>query len=101
MLRADFIHVCVGILQNVVMITEAAASKKAQTIQTIDSLKNTYLGELKSLTDDNFVTVIFLEEGFSPLTQTLLESKTVILLKNAKRQMSGNLEIYLDVVISE
>jgi hypothetical protein len=36
-------------------------------------MKNVYIGELKSLEDENEITILFIEEGFSLMTNTLLE----------------------------
>ena len=68
---------------------------------TLDSLKNVYAGELKSLTDDNTVTVIMIEEGFSHLTQSLLDPNLVVLFRGVKRVLSNNLEIYIEATILE
>jgi hypothetical protein len=68
---------------------------------TLDSLKNVYAGELKSLVDDNTVTVIMIEEGFSHLTQQLLDPNLVVLFRGVKRVLSNNLEIYIEATILE
>ncbi len=57
-LKYEYVEGVVGILRNCV-----------PNQMTLDSLKNVYAGELKSLVDDNTVTVVMIEEGFSHLTQ--------------------------------
>jgi hypothetical protein len=51
--------------------------------------------------DDNTVTIILIEEGFSPLTQQLLDPNLVVLFMGVKRVLSNNLEIYIETKINE
>ena len=66
--------------------------------KSIHSLTNHYIGELQSLTDQNSVTVIFIENGFQDITSSLLSSYLVVSIRG-KRYFSSNLEIFLQVEI--
>jgi len=68
----------------------------------LNKLQNKYIGELHSTSDENNVTIILIEDGFSPLTSLLLSATShyIIVIQQAKRCLSSNFETYLQVHIS-
>lgn len=59
----------VGILRNVEIISQGLSDSVMQIgrVASLDTLRNVYMGELKSLNDENVVTVILIEEGYQPI----------------------------------
>ena len=64
---------------------------------------NKYIGEIHSTHDDNHMPIILTEDGFSPLTSLLLSTSNhyIIVIQQAKRYLSSNLELYLEIKISQ
>lgn len=52
--------------------------------------------------DENNLPIILIEDGFSPLTSLLLSTSNhyIIVIQQAYRKISSNLEIYLEIKIS-
>ncbi|CDW80496.1 UNKNOWN [Stylonychia lemnae] len=101
-LKADQIPTICGVLQNLKLISESYEDlPDAQTKNKLDHLRHTYSGELLSILDENIITIILIEEGFSNITQNLLIGPTIVVLHYPKRQLSSNLEIYLETKINE
>ena len=69
---------------------------------SLTNLQNKYIGEIHSTCDENMIPVILIEEGFSPLTSLLLSTSNhyIIVIQEARRMISSNMEVYLQVKIS-
>jgi hypothetical protein len=98
-LKSDYVSV-VGNLVNLMVASESDQKYYEKNSKKFDYLKNAYIGEVKSLTDDNLIPILLIEEEFCALTSILLSSSYVVIIKNARRVLSNNLEIYLETVIT-
>ena len=98
----DYINV-VGILKNVQHINvNFRDNRKTDEAVSLNKLQNKYIGELHSTSDENHLPIVLIEDGFSPLTSLLLSTDNhyIIVIQQAKRILSSNLELYVQIPIS-
>lgn len=66
-MTSELVDGVVGILKNVQIISEVMKDNLYSKVP-LSSLKNVYIGDLKSLNDGNTLSVLFIEEGYSEIT---------------------------------